>query len=289
MIVCADDFGRTVEINQAIEQGHRRGILTCASLMVGAPAAGDAIARSRALPSLKVGLHIVLVDGRPVLPPERIPDLVGPDGAFSTAQVRAGFRFFFHPAIRRQLAAEIRAQFDAFRASGLPLDHVNAHKHMHLHPTVAGLILAIGRDYGLRAMRLPLEPPAPLRLAEPRIRDPLGARLLRLWVGTLRRRLRRAGIVANDQLFGLAWTGGVDESRVLALLDHLPDGVSELYSHPAIARVATLEAEMPGYRHVDEFTALISPAVHRRIADLGISLIAYGDLVDGGAGVGGRP
>ncbi|MBI3514889.1 MAG: hopanoid biosynthesis-associated protein HpnK [Proteobacteria bacterium] len=275
LIVCADDFGRAVAINRAVEDGHRNGILTCASLMVGAPAAADAVARARALPSLKVGLHVVLVDGHPVSPPDAIPGLVGTDGAFSSAQLRAGVEFFFRPGIRRQLAREIRAQFEEFRATGLALDHVNAHKHMHLHPTVARLIVEIGRDYGMRAMRLPFEPALPLGAAET-----LGARALRLWTETLRRRLDRAGIRRNDQLFGLAWSGAVTEPRVLGLLEHLPAGVSELYCHPAIARDAALEAEMPGYRHVEEFAALVSPAVRARVDALGIALIGFADLAE---------
>jgi hopanoid biosynthesis associated protein HpnK len=246
--------------------------------MVGAPAAADAVARARALPSLKVGLHVVLIDGAPVSPPASIPDLVGPDGNFATAQLRAGIAFFARPGIRAQLAREIRAQFDEFRATGLALDHVNAHKHMHVHPTVGRLILEIGRDYGMRAMRLPYEPAAPLRRAEPAARDPLGARLLRLWVGVLRGQLARARVRRNDQLFGLAWTGAVTETRVLGLLAHLPDGVSELYCHPAVARAPALEAGMPGYRQVDEFAALVSPAVRARVDQLGIRLVGYRDL-----------
>ena len=280
MIVCADDFGRAVEINRAVETAHRSGILTCASLMVGAPAVADALARARALPSLKVGLHVVLVDGAPVLPPAEIPDLVGADGRFSQAQVRAGFSFFFAPGARRQLAAEIRAQFEGFRATGLTLDHVNAHKHMHLHPTVARLIVEIGRDYGLRAMRLPYEPAAPLGAAEPGMRDPLGARLLRLWTATLRRRLARARIRANDQSFGLAWTGAVTEPRVLGLLEHLPAGVSELYCHPADGGLADA---LPGDRPLEELAALTSPVVRARVTALGVRLISFGDLAGGPA------
>jgi hopanoid biosynthesis associated protein HpnK len=248
--------------------------------MVGAPAVADAVARARALPRLAVGLHVVLVDGRPVSPPRAIPDLVGADGRFSTAQVRAGFAFFFQPGIRRQLAREIRAQFEAFSTTGLALDHVNAHKHMHLHPTVARLIVEIGHEFGLAAMRLPYEPPAPLAAAEARARDPLGARAMRLWTGTLRRRLARARIRTNDQLFGLAWSGAMTEPRVLGLLEHLPAGVTELYCHPAVARDPALEAEMPGYRHVDELAALVSPAVRRRVDALGIRLIGYRDLAE---------
>src|SRR6185312_16149728 len=73
LIVTADDFGASVAVNEAVEQAHRRGILTCASLMVAGEAAADAVVRARAMPKLGAGLHLVLVDGRPVLPPETVP------------------------------------------------------------------------------------------------------------------------------------------------------------------------------------------------------------------------
>jgi hopanoid biosynthesis associated protein HpnK len=244
--------------------------------MVGAPAAADAAARARLLPGLRVGLHLVLVDGRPVLPTADVAALVGGDGKFDCNMVRAGIRFFFLPRARDQLAREIRAQFEAFRATGLALDHVNAHKHMHLHPSVAGLIIEIGRDYGMKAVRVPSEPVAALRRAFPQERHPTP--LYRPWIERLRRRLRLAGLHVNDHVFGLAWSGGMTEERVLRLLPCLPDGDSEIYFHPATRRTARLAATMPGYRHSDELAALLSPAVDERIAALGIGRITYDDL-----------
>jgi hopanoid biosynthesis associated protein HpnK len=285
LIVCADDFGLHAAVNEAVETAHRDGVLTCASLMVGAPAAEDAVARAQRLPSLRVGLHLVLVEGQPASPPDSICDLVDESGGFDNRMVRAGFRFFLLPRVRRQLALEIRAQFEAFRATGLTLDHVNAHKHMHLHPTVAGLIVAIGREYGMTAMRVPAEPFAPLRRAgavQP-ILERVASRLLALWVRLLRRRLMRAGIAVNDQLFGLAWSGAMTEARFLSLLPHLPDGVSEVYFHPASRPSSALARTMPNYRHVEEFAALLSGAVRRRIVESGISLISYRDIVARGA------
>jgi hopanoid biosynthesis associated protein HpnK len=278
LIVTADDFGRDVAINEAVEAAHRDGILSSASLMVAAPAAADAVARARRLPGLRVGLHLVLVDGSPVLPPGEISGLVGADGRFDDNQVRAGLRYFFMPGVRRLLAAEIRAQFEAFRATGLALDHVNAHQHMHLHPTVARLMVEIGHDYGMRAVRLPAEPPEVLRRAFPgeRHRAPGWQPV----ISTLRRRLRRAGLATNDQVFGIAWSGAMVEERVLRLLPHLPPGVSEIYFHPATRTTPALAAAMPGYRHADELAALLSPDVRQRIAELGISLVGYGDLAD---------
>lgn len=152
-----DDFGLAIPVNEAVESAHTQGILTTASLMVG-EAAEDAVARARTMPSLKVGLHMVVVCGRPVIRLDQIPGLVGPDGILRTKLVRAGLSFFFRLSVRRQLESEIRAQFEAFSRTGLVLDHVNAHNHMHVHPTVLTLILKIGREFGIRAVRLPYEP-----------------------------------------------------------------------------------------------------------------------------------
>ena len=97
-------------------------------------------------------------------------------------------------------------------------------------------------------------------------------------VAALRRRLRRAGLAMNDHVFGIAWSGAMVEERILRLLSHLPPGDSEIYLHPASRTSQALAEAMPGYRHEDELAALLSPAVRRRVADLGIRLIAYGDL-----------
>jgi len=240
--------------------------------MVGAPAAADAIERARRLPSLKLGLHVVLIDGAPLLPNR----LLAKTGRFDSEPLAVGLRYFFRPGMRGALAAEIRAQFEAFRATGLRLDHVDTHKHMHLHPTVARLIVEIGRDYDMRAMRIPDEPVAPLRRAFPQQRR--HGPVYRLTNAVLRRRLRRQGIVSTNQVFGLAWSGGMDEEHLLGLLPHLPEGVSEIYCHPAVERSPELQSGMPGYRNTDEYAALISPAVRRRIDELGIALIGYSDL-----------
>ncbi len=178
--------------------------------------------------------------------------------------------------VRCQLRREIRAQFETFRATGLTLDHVNAHRHIHLHPTISELIIEIGRDFGMKAVRVPSEPVAPLRRAFPDER--YSAPAYGPWIGHLRRRLRRAGLFVNDNLFGLAWSGRMAEERLLRLLPHLPDGVSEIYLHPATERTPALVSAMPGYRHRDELMALLSPSVRSHITELGIRLVSYSDL-----------
>jgi hopanoid biosynthesis associated protein HpnK len=251
----ADDFGLTESVNEGIERAHRDGILQAASLMVAGSAAADAVRRARANPALRVGLHLVVIEGPAVLPPAEIPGLVGAAGRFPSGQLKLGIDYFFRPRIRLQLAAEIRAQFGAFAATGLTLDHANAHKHMHLHPTVGAMMIRIGRDYGLNRIRVPAEPPAVMA----RCGSPVGFadKVLYRWTNVLRRQAGAAGIATNDHCFGLTWSGHMTTARVRRLLPQLPDGDSEIYFHPAARRDAVLDRLMPAYEHEAELVALL--------------------------------
>jgi hopanoid biosynthesis associated protein HpnK len=253
LIVTADDFGASPEVNDAVERAHRDGILTAASLMVAGDAAADAVARARTLPTLGVGLHVVLVEGRPVLPADRIPALVDGTGNFRIDMARAGITIFASPAARRQLATEIEAQFAAFAATGLPLDHVNAHKHFHLHPTIAGTIVKIGQRYGMRAARAPIEPRRLLRQVDG---TDTGPRIETVWARLVRARLRRAGMLVPDQVFGLAWSGAMTADRVRGILERLPDGLTEIYTHPA---TGAYPGSAPAYDYRGELAALTDP------------------------------
>jgi len=283
LIVTADDFGLAPEVNEAIEIAHRDGILTAASLMVGAPAAADAVARASRLPALRVGLHVVLIDGRPVSPAEQVPDLVDRTGNFRNDMVAASVRIFSSAKVRRQVAAEIAAQFDAFAATGLRLDHVDCHKHWHLHPTIAGLVLAAGRRYGGPAVRVPSEPAAVLKRAGDRSVSSLRSMVMAMGAALLRRRIRDGGLQAPDRVFGLAWSGAMTQRRVAALLAHLPTGLTEIYTHPATSN--SFAGAVPGYRYADELSALISPEVRTAITENGIGLTSYSDFAARGAAV----
>jgi chitin disaccharide deacetylase len=276
--VTADDFGLALPVNEAIERGHREGILTTASLMVAAPATADAVERAHRLPNLRVGLHVVLVNGRPALPAERIPDLVDADGNFATDLFAAGVRYFFAHGIRKQLEAEIRAQFEAFASSGLVLDHVNAQNHMHVHPTVLSLIVKVGRDYGARAIRIPREPFWPSWRAMRTARSARFANSVFLapWLTLMRLRLRLAGIATNDYVFGMNDTGHMTPERVRAFLANLPRGVSELYVHPATETWP--EAFPKDYDFAGEFAALIDPEVVRIVRESGIRPVTFTEL-----------
>lgn len=235
VIFTADDFGLSPAVNAAVERAHREGVLSSASLMVGAASAAEAVACARRNPGLAVGLHLVVVCGRAVLPFSQIPDLVDENGEFTTDLVGAGFKYFFVPRVRHQLAAEIRGQFEAFRATGLMLDHVNAHHHMHLHPTVLSLLLEIGADFGMRAVRVLAEPPLLSWLSgeRGRVSRALRAVLLRPWSRRVGKQLHRRGIATADRLVGLHDTGRMTAARVVKVLRELPEGTTEIFFHPA--------------------------------------------------------
>lgn len=277
LIVTGDDFGASTLVNEAIEQAHRGGILNTTSLMVAGPAGDDAVRRARRLPSLRVGLHIVVVDGKPLLDPKSIPALVDENGELSRQLVRAGFTFFFNAVARRQLEAEIRAQFEAYRATGLPLDHVNAHNHMHLHPTVLDAIIAIGREYGMRAVRVPKEPFGPSwRASYSNFSTRFGhAVLLAPMVARMRSRLRAAGIAANDFVFGLSDTGHMTRDRVAALVRQLPEGVTEMYLHPATRRWPGMPAWA---QSEEELAALMDADIANYLREAGIAMTTFTEL-----------
>lgn len=278
LVVTADDFGLHQAVNEAVELGSRAGVLTAASLMVSAPAAADAVRRARSLPELKVGLHVVLADGAAELPHRLIPGLCDADGRMDARMLVRGLRFFAMPRVRRQLEAEIRAQFAAFARTGLDLDHVNMHKHFHLHPTLLALLISIGRDYGNPPIRVPAEPSW---FAARFGRGPgrLGPGFLMPWIAVMRHRLRAARVAHNDWIFGVASSGSMDEIKLLAILERLPEGITEIYLHPAVQSGTAIAASMHAYRHLDELAALLSPRVRAALRAGAFGRGGYADAV----------
>lgn len=277
LIVSADDFGLSAGVNAAVIRAHRDGILTDAGLMVTGAGAADAVALARAHPTLSVGLHLVLVQGHAVTPPARIPRLADARGRFADHPIWTGLRYGFTPGVRAQLRREIRAQLDAFRATGLPLSHVDGHLTIHMHPTVLGLLLEAAGTYGIRAVRLPRES---LRLALGFDRRHLGRKLFEGAAFTLlsryaRRRLAAAGVRHADDLFGLHQTGHVSEPYLLDLLPRLRPGVTEIYCHAGLPDEESRRWRPADYDDAGELAALLSPRVRAAIAAEGIELTSY--------------
>jgi chitin disaccharide deacetylase len=283
LVVSGDDFGAAPEVNAGIVRAHRDGILTATSLMVTGAAAAAAVALARRHPRLAVGLHLVLAQGRAAAPAAEIPALTGAAGVFADTPVRNGLRYAvlsLRAAGRAQLRREIMAQLDAFRATGLPLAHVDGHLNMHLHPMVLPILLELAPRYGIRAMRLSRESLAaalrhdrrhlPRKLAEGAAFSALAA-----WAAP---RLRAAGIVTAERVYGMHQTGHVDEAYLLGLIPALRAGVSELYCHPSDGVAPAMAPFQPGYDHAGEVAALTSPRVRAALRDAGVELVSYAEV-----------
>ena len=275
IIVNADDFGESTFVNAAIIQAFRQGILTSASLMVTSEGFDQAVELARANPELRVGLHVVLLQGRPCLPPQEVPDLVDARGRFPENPVGTGIRWLFQPSVRQQIRREVRAQVERFLVTGLALDHVNSHYHFHVHPVIFDALLDVAEEVGVRHIRLPIESLWPsLELDRSDLLRKLGyvAKFdLPSWCHRPRLAAAR-GFIVIDGVFGLFQTGNVNERYLLGLLRKLAEGTYELYAHPRLDTEA-------GLREMNAFT---SPRVRQVIQERDIRLTTYSQL-------GGRP
>jgi hopanoid biosynthesis associated protein HpnK len=234
LILNADDFGLTAGVNRAIIELHRAGLLTSATLMARTAATEEAIQIARSAPSLGVGCHVVLVDGEPVMPAQKLPTIVDPrTGHFHPTLSAFLTRLFTGRIGSAEIEAETAAQIAALQNCGLSLTHIDTHKHTHMFPAVLRPVLRAAMAAGIRAIRNPFEPAWSLRAtpAAPRIRR-TEVSLLRLFEPTFRRIVAEEGFATTDGAIGVLATGTLDAPTVNALLRNLPPGTWELVSHP---------------------------------------------------------
>jgi hopanoid biosynthesis associated protein HpnK len=273
LIVSADDFGMSASVNAAILAAHDEGILTNCGLMVTGEAVAEAVAAARERPRLGVGLHLVLVCGRPALPAAKVPRLVEPGGRFLEDPLRAGLRLAFDRRARVEMRAEIEAQFAAFTATGLPMSHWDGHLHFHAHPAVFDVAAEVAERHGCRRVRLPCDDLRRHRTAAgwPGAPAALTAGIFALLAGYARRRLRGRTVHWPARTYGLFQTGHMTERYVLDLLPELPPGASELYLHPDTAPGPTGNGPV-------ELAVLQSRTVNAALEAAGVRRITYHDL-----------
>lgn len=269
VIFTADDFGLSAALNGAVALAHRGGLLHCASLMAAAPETGAAFRLARELPGLCLGVHLTLIQGRAVLPPESIPHLVDSQGRFHNHPVTAGWRYFWQPRLLPEIRRELAAQIEAVLQADLTPWHLNGHVNLHLHPRILPLVLELAREYGIPALRLPWEDwRTTLALAPDHPWPKVAQGLIFAWLcRRARRQIRDAGLSCNDQLFGLLNDGRMTEEYLLGLVKRLKPGVTEIYCHPGMYADAELQRWAPGYQRQEELAALLSPCLRDRLAE----------------------
>lgn len=277
LIINADDFGLSTGVNRAVEQAWQQGVLTQASLMAGGDAFDEAVEIARRNPGLQIGLHLTLVQGKPVLPPEKIPGLVAGNGCFPDNPVAAGMKLFFDPTLRMQLRCEIEAQILKVKETGLPLSHIDGHLNIQMHPTVFTLLTELMPLHGITSFRITKERLLEnLRIDRSRM---AGKAVERAIFGSLahyaENTFKRQEISTAVEVKGVLNSGCMTEEYLLAILDRLQPGTSEIYFHPGCLPDAEISRRMPDYKHAEELAALLSPRVRERLQQLNISLTNY--------------
>ena len=280
LVVNADDFGLDPAVNAAIAQAHTEGILTSASLLVGAPHAQEAVEFAKTHPRLGVGIHLCLVQGRAVSPPAKIAALADADGNLPDNPFQLSARLAAGKRVALAAETELRGQIDRVLETGLRPTHLDTHMHAHIHPQVLRIVAALAREYGILYVRAPFEPLWPaLRCSRQRL-----PRTLARWTvfgsfgARIRRELRRLGLRTADRSVGVLDPGHVTESFLTGYLPLLPDGLTEIFLHPAVETTEAIDRTQRDYENTAELAALCSPRVRELIHHLGIRLTNFREV-----------
>ncbi|PYX31490.1 MAG: hypothetical protein DMG77_06730 [Acidobacteria bacterium] len=287
LIINADDFGFTPGVNRAIVEAHTRGVVTSSTLMANGPAFAEAANLARTAPRLSIGCHVVLIDGDPVLPAERIPTLTARNSA--TPHFRDGLKAFAARALTgrinpEEVEAEACAQIRKIQSTGISISHIDTHKHTHLFPAVLRPLLKAASGCGVRAVRNPFGPRLPFEstqlLARPNLWTRfLEVRVLRQFAGKFRDAVAKEGFSTPDGTLGIEVTGALDDTLFRAIAQSIPEGTWEFVCHPGY-NDADLQGAKTRLRESrqTELQVLTSPHARKMLSDQGIALISYHDL-----------
>jgi hopanoid biosynthesis associated protein HpnK len=274
VIVNADDFGLAPGINRGIIEAHRRGVVTSVSLMPTGDAFEEAIALAHQHVDLAVGVHLTLVEGRPVLPTEKIPSLVTADGGLIETPWRFLRRWATGQISHGEVKKELEAQVAKVADQGIRIDKLDSHMHLHLLPGIFQTVVAVGKKHQIKGIRLARE--------ELRWRGfgclPGSAKQVVLCSLALlqARSLRSAELFCPDYLCGLAESGQMTEEALVRTLSLLRPGVTEIMVHPGYH-----DGQMEGwplsrrYQREKELVALTSSRVKDLVKRLQIELVSY--------------
>lgn len=293
LIVNADDFGMTEGVNRAILEAHQRGIVTSTSLLANGAAFANAVEIARSHPSLGVGVHLNLTEGRPASEPVRVPRLLTPQGTFLRGAPRLASRLLADRAILAEIEIEFRAQIEKVMSAGIAPTHLDGHQHVHMWPSVFAVAARLARHYGIAGLRCSRERRAPGQGLLGRNTPDRSKILRQLGTGAAlgllalgaRRTLRRAGVAAPEFFYGVSSTGFLDAAALEAILRDVPEGTSELMCHPgyADADLKAAPTRLQAQREI-ELDALTRPAICNLARELGIELITYRALDSGDSG-----
>lgn len=283
LIVNADDFGLTAGVNRGILEAHATGIVTSTTLMANSAGFDDAVQLARLNSKLSVGCHLVLVDGSPLLGADIVPSLMDPG---NPSYFRQNITSFALRALSGRLDAdeietEATAQIRKLQSAGIPVSHIDTHKHTHMFPQVLRPLLRAAKACGVRAIRNPFGWMALSRIANrPQLWQRYGqVKLLNLLAGKFRRAVADAGMITTDGSVGVVATGALDDRLIHFILETLPEGTWEFVTHPGYndAKLADIHTRLRQSRDLER-EILSRPAMRELLNRNGIQLIPWSDL-----------
>jgi predicted glycoside hydrolase/deacetylase ChbG (UPF0249 family) len=294
LIVNADDFGLTAGVNRAIIETHIGGVVSAATLMANGAAFDDAATAARSAANLSVGCHVVLVDGKPVSPPDAVDTLLAirsaePDKFYSSLSAFAA-RAMLGGFDRDQLVAEVTAQIRKIQSTGLQVTHLDTHKHAHVFPEIFGALLRAARICGVPAIRNPFVPVKAMHARQFKGKRDLWkrygqVRMLHTFSGQFLQRTKRAGLITPDGVVGVIETGSVESSGYSSLLRQtlasLPAGTWELVCHPGYndADLRAASTRLLDSRE-EERRLLTSPELRQFLEEQKIRVISYREFAE---------
>lgn len=285
LIINADDFGLTSGVNRAIEEANRAGVVTSATLMANSQAFEEAVALAKNLPRLKVGCHIVLIDGEPIS--SGLTSLT--DG---TARFKSSLKDFALAAARNRLSQdeiqrEAEAQIRKIQSAGTQVTHVDTHKHTHIFPHVLLPVMKAAKACGIGSIRNPFEPfrvwASTAVLSRPAMwMRAFEVTLLLKFEKAFGRIVHEEGFSTTDGSLGVIATGSLDQTVLLSTIEAIPQGTWELVCHPGYADndLRGVGTRLLESRDV-ELKALLSEQTRETLGQRGVELISYADLALG--------
>lgn len=275
LIVHADDFGLSERVNEGVVDAHLNGILTSTSIMACAPAFDHAVTLAKATPSLDIGVHLTLIEERPLTDPAKVPSLVDETGHFHkhiTVFAKRYFRGLINP---EEVRLELDAQIARIREAGLEISHLDSHQHVHMLPGILKVAQDLGAKHGIAPMRLPRERVSPYMLSSPGGLSRIAQQLV---LNHFCRRARQRFGPTTDRFAGFYYGGKLDTDALLRVVSSLPEtGSCELMCHPGEDDPASEKLHW-GYAWANELSALKNASVAAEIERRGIRLISYRNL-----------
>ncbi len=252
LIINADDFGFTHDVNAGIVEAHRNGVLTSATLMANGGAFDDAVRLARENPTLGVGCHLALVQGVSLLTGAALPR-----GPRELLFALASSRIDVYP--------ELRSQIEKIMGAGIRPTHLDTHKHTHLAPSVFRIVIRLAHEFGIPYVRLPLDSTVRICGLSPVLAERF-----------YRRIARPQQVCMTDHFLGFRLTGSLNEATFEAAIRNLPEGLTEFMCHPGILgpELARADTRLKESR-VRELEALTSPRIRRLMAECKVRLSPF--------------